>query len=348
MWVCWGGLQWDSGLVSSRERAPLWDGAGGTGALGASGACVDSVAISTEPYRWQTRQRPHLSHLFHRGRVAGSSVSGGGPGAKTSAERRCHDIRVCAGTGPKFLQIPPAREAGKGPPNCASRRVSDENAWSVCWAGLRRCSPVRVVCCCAWQSPAGPVRLSGPVSGRAWQLGNRRAAGSPLWSREVAVSPTTAVALVLRLVLFWPGFTARIQKKTQICEARSIFIFFVFLFSRWSLVQVQNVGPAQLAVPRTSAPASKPTARWIGCPQGRWHPAKPHAFRLGCPPPLWSETARHGAFRPSQHSQHSVGETMACRMLTAAVLFFGRDTTAAHSGLLLVLEGPLPCLAAVR
>ena len=263
--MCWGGLQWDSGLVSSRERAPLWDGAGGTG------GCVDSVAISTQPYRWQS---PHLCNRPESlAAVCQAERPWGENECRTTMSRYSESA---PGQGPNSSKFLAAREAGKGPPNCASRRVSDENAWSVCWAGLRRCSA-----CCAWQSPAGPGRLSGPVSGRAGP-GSRISAvaeGNGRFARQCCC----AAAATATESVFWPDSRARITKRrTQICDVRSFFHFpFFFLFSRWSLA-CRVLGQRSLQCLAPSVAEWKPTFCWMaqGRKKGRRHPAKSHGFRL--------------------------------------------------------------------
>ena len=163
--------------------------------------------------------------------------------------------------------------------------------------------------------------LAGPVGGRACKT----TAGFPLWPREMARFAHQSCCV-------WAGFkiepcsppaylddidTKYYCTKHQYVKA---------IFSRW-MSGVQSVGPAQLAVPRTSVPqvAGRGRIEWMTSPKGRWHPAKSHGFRLSslcCGHKRW---ARH-AFNPSQHSQHSAGETMA-RWLPSGS--FGCDTAVA-------------------
>ena len=151
----------------------------------------------------------------------------------------------------------------------------------MCWAGLRRCSA-----CCAWQSPAGPGRLSGPVSGRAGP--GKTTAGSPLWPREMAVSPANAAALLLRCCCdcYGIGVLAGFKSPYTKEEHKSVmpgpfFIFHFFLFSRWSLA-CRVLGQRSLQCLAPSVAEWKPTVCWMaqGRKKGRRHPAKSHGFRL--------------------------------------------------------------------
>ncbi len=167
------------GFLSSRERALLWDGGWGLCrlVLRSQRSRIDGrVRIcSTGPSRW-------------RQCVGRQAERPWGENECRTTMSRYPSLRQ-GRAQPNSSEFLAAREAGKGPRTEASGRVSDENEWSVCWAGLRRCSA-----CCAWQSPAEPDRAwqGLSVAGPAKRQPDFRC-GRGKWP----VSPTNAA-------VFWP------------------------------------------------------------------------------------------------------------------------------------------------